>query len=94
MATYTKDPDAKLDYGWDWSDYLADGEVIDTSTWSIAPTGTLAAASSPAPSKTDTTTTVWLEGGTAGAVYEVTNHVTTTGGRTDDRTFVVRVQDR
>jgi len=35
MTRFLKDPDAVLDYGFDWSDWLADGETISTSTWTV-----------------------------------------------------------
>lgn len=41
-----------------------------------------------------TTATVWLSGGTAGQEYAVTNRITTTAGRTDDRTILITVVER
>ena len=47
---------------------------------------------------TDTFTTsrtvVWLGGGDKGITYLVTNRIVTGGGRTDDRTISVKVEDR
>ena len=86
---FTKDPDAILDYGWDWSAWLSGGDTISASSWTV-PTG----LTTPANSRTTTTTTVWLSGGTAGAQYEVINRITTTGGRTDDRTIVIQCEQR
>lgn len=98
-----KDPDAIVDYSFDWNDGYLDTttsppETISTSTWSIDP-----APSSPAlstelsessSSKTTTTATIFLTGGTAGKVYRVTNKVVTSGGRTDERTMTIRVEER
>lgn len=91
MADFTKDPDAKLDYTRDWSAWLAAAgdDTIDTSTW-IVPAGLTAGAES----QTDTSTTIWLSGGTVGERYSVTNRVTTTGGRIDDRTFTIDIRQR
>ena len=86
---FTKDPQAKKDYTNDWSARLATGETITASSWTVE-TG-LTQMASPAPSFTDTTTTIWLEGGTAGVHYVVTNHVTTDQGREDDWSFTVQV---
>jgi hypothetical protein len=36
----------------------------------------------------------WVSGGTDGEDYPVTCHITTTGGRTDDRTMVIKVRRR
>ncbi len=89
MATqFTKDPQATLDYQVDWSDWLG-ADTIATSTWTV-PTGLTKTDES----KTDTSATVWLSGGTAGQIYTVMNHIVTVGGRTDERSFRVFVQDR
>jgi len=47
-----------------------------------------------ADSKTATSATVWLSGGTAGQSYIVTNRITTAAGRTEDRSFTIRVEER
>ncbi len=41
-----------------------------------------------------TKATVWLRGGQKGTTYLVTNRIVTVGGRTDDRTISVKVEDR
>ena len=99
MTAYVKDPDATLDYGFDWnrsatsaaagSGYLAAAETITTSTWVVASGLTQSNASN-----TPTTTTIWLSGGTDGTDYLVTNRIVTSAGRTDDRSFTVRVRQR
>ena len=88
----TKDPQAVLDYSVDWTPWLAEGETIDASTWTV-PAGVTQEAS-PAPSVAGGKTTVWLSGGTAGKAYTVTNHITTSQGRQDDRSFRLEVRDR
>jgi len=92
-ATFTKDPDAVLDYTRDWkatSDpWLADAETISTSTW-VVPSGITEDSST----NDDTTTTIWLSGGTDGTDYEITNRITTSASRTDDRTFRIQVRER
>jgi len=91
MATtsFKKDPGETLDYRIDWSDWLGDGETISTSTWTAE-----AGITKGADSKTDTTTTVWLSGGTAGSTYRIEDTVTTNGSRTGVRSFLIVVQDR
>lgn len=85
-----KDPDAELDWERDWGPWLAPfGDTILSSTW-IVPTGITKTDES----NTSTTATVWLSGGTAGLRYTVTNRITTVGGRTDDRSMTVFVNDR
>lgn len=86
--TFTKDPNAVLDYTIDWTRWLA-GDQIATSEW-LAPSGLTKMADS----KTAASATVWLSGGTAGELYTVTNRITTAGGRTEDRSFTIRAEER
>ncbi len=88
--TFTKDPDAVLDYAVDWTAWLA-GDEIATSEW-LLEDGAL--IEKMADSHTATKATVWLRGGQAGTTYLVTNRIVTSGGRADDRTISVKVEDR
>lgn len=89
---FTKDPDAVLDYTIDWSDWLATGDTISTSSWSVESGSGLTNDSD---EKTTTTTTIWLSGGTvADDYYDVINTIVTDDGRTDERTLKIRVQER
>jgi hypothetical protein len=88
--TFTKDPDAILDYSVDWSSWLA-GDEISSSEWLLEEGTAIEKASD---SKTATKTTVWLRGGNAGTTYLVTNRIVTVAGRTDDRSISVKVEDR
>lgn len=87
---FTADPTAVLDYAITWASWLQTGETITASTWAV-PAGIT--QTTPAPSFTATTTTIWLTGGTIGATYRLTNHVTTSGGRQDERSFDVTIAD-
>lgn len=90
--SFTKDPNAELDYTRDWSDWLAAvDDTIQTSTW-IVPEGIEVGEGGE--TFTDTTTTIWLAGGTVLERYALTNRITTAGGRTDDRTFYVVIKER
>jgi fructosamine-3-kinase len=86
--TFTKDPNAVLDYSIDWTRWLA-GDQIAASEWIVA-----SGLTKMADSKTSTSATVWLSGGTAGQSYIVTNRITTAAGRTEDRSFTIRVEER
>ena len=91
MATnvFTKDPNAVLDYAFDWSDWLATGETISSHVIT-AQTG----ITKDSDSESDGVVTVWLSGGTAGINYKVACLITTTAGRTDERTMWIKVTDR
>ncbi|MFO0271368.1 MAG: hypothetical protein ACK53W_12640 [Gemmatimonadota bacterium] len=84
----TKDPGARVDYDLDWSEYLG-ADTIATSSWTVPAGLTLYAQTA-----TTTVATVWIEGGTAGVDYAITNRVTTAGGRIDERSILIRVRDR
>lgn len=86
--TFKKDPNAVLDYSIDWTRWLA-GDQIATSQWQV-PVGLTMITDT----ATTTKTTVWLSGGVAGQSYTVTNRITTTGGRTEDRSFTLSVEER
>lgn len=89
MTVYSKDSSAVLDYVFDWSPWLDAGEEIDTYVLAVA-TG----LTKDSDSATDTAVTVWLSGGTAGTRYTVACRITTSAGRTDERTFTVSVRER
>lgn len=90
-ALFGHDPDAVLDYAVDWSDWLATGETITTSTWTV-PTGI--EETTPPPSTDGSVATIWMTGGTAGTRYALTNHIVTSAGREDDRTIYLKVLDK
>lgn len=87
-AFIRKDPDAKLDYTLDWREWL-DGDIVKTSTWELDPGLTMESAT-----HDGMKTTIWLSGGDAGEHYKVTNHIITTDGREDERSFTVVVRER
>jgi hypothetical protein len=96
--TFVKDPDAVLDFRWDWraltngtgsSDWLADGETISSYTVTV-PSGITLDSDSEA----DGAVTAWLSGGVAGEDYDVTCSIVTSAGREDDRTITIRVKER
>ena len=92
-----KDPSAVLDYVFDWTGWLATGETIavDSETGEklitiTADTGITVDSST----ELDGKVTVWLSGGTAGINYKVACKITTTAGRTDERTIWIKVTNR
>jgi hypothetical protein len=89
IATFTKDPNAVLDYQIDWTAWLTGAETITTSTWTV-PTG----ITKDSDSHTTALTTIWLSGGTAGTKYLLTNRIVTSAARTDDRTITISVKER
>jgi hypothetical protein len=89
--TVTKDPDAYLDYGLDWSDWLGT-DTISVSTWLVSGgDGSLVVDDE---INSSTGTTAWVEGGTVGSTYLLTNRITTVAGRIDDRSIVFTIRER
>jgi len=88
VKLFKKDPSAILDYSIDWSLWL-DGDTIQTSSWTV-PQGLTKASET----NNSTTATVWLSGGTVDQTYTVTNRITTANGRTDERSILIKVEDR
>lgn len=90
MSVMLKDDNAVIDFSEDWSSWLASGETIATSSWSVSPDSLTIDSNT-----NDTTSaTAWVSGGTVGTVYRLTNRITTSASRTDERTVVVRVEKR
>jgi hypothetical protein len=86
MKKIKRDANAVLDYVWNWSDWLG-ADTISSST--VTGTGCTIDSS------TDTTTTVtaWVSGGTT-VNPSATCHITTAGGRQEDRTIIFEMTDR
>ncbi|GGR51974.1 phage fiber-tail adaptor protein [Streptomyces roseolus] len=90
MRTWEKDPQAVLDWMFDWSNWLAAGESISGTPVVTVDSG----LTKDSQSNTTTKVTCWLSGGTLGATYKVACRITTNQGRTDERTIAIRVTDR
>lgn len=82
-----QDKDAFLDYSLDWSDWLAPGDELAASAWS-ADGLTLNSSTFTSPY-----TSIWVQGGTPGRWYALTNSVVSAQGRRDDRTIRLFITD-
>lgn len=89
LGRFTKQPVDILDYDMDFSDWLPAGDTLDTAT----PTVDVASLTLGATVVTDTSVKQWVSAGTDGLTYKVTITATTTGGRTIQNEFRVRVKD-
>ena len=86
-----KDPNAILDYPISWVAWIGDvGDAIQSHTV-VNLTGGLTLVSSSAASGV---VTVWLSGGVVGETASFTVRIITVGGRTDDRTFYLKIKER
>ena len=100
MSTFPKDPDAVLDFKFDWAtstngrgftDWLDTGETIQSYTITAEAGITL---DSDVAVDSNTSVVAWLSGGTAGTTYDVACKIVTTAGRTDERTMSIVVAER
>lgn len=102
---FVQDPQAQLDYQWNWFDpaegetvgWLAAGETITAFTV-VASSADLVIGNGttggPAVSQAGGKVTAWLSGGIEGTRYEIACHITTNAGRQDDRTIYLRIADQ
>jgi hypothetical protein len=90
-----KDPNARLTYTFDWSEWLPQGATISNVTYTLQ-----VRANDPAPLVRQsqgiqgTKTFVELSGGQVGKVYTVTAQLTTSDGSIDRRNFRVQIENR
>jgi hypothetical protein len=90
MTTFKKDPNAVLDYTFDWAPYLTPiGDTIASVTWVLS-TGLTKVSQS----NTSTSATAFVSGGVAGEKATLTCRIVTTGGRTDDRSVTLKIEER
>jgi hypothetical protein len=90
MQKLAKDPGAVLDYTFDWADYLAEGETIQSvEVVTDIPELEIDQVTSDA-----TTVTAWLSGGANEAAGLVTCAIVTDQARADERSIYVVVLDQ
>lgn len=93
MSMFLKDPDAVLEYAVDWAAALGGGVTLVASDWRVEPveaggvdvvSGQIAGEAAVAR----------LGGGLAGHVYRLENRVTLSDGTMDERSLLLRVEER
>lgn len=88
-AMIVKDPQATLDYSFDWTTYLAlISDTLQSATFSLS-SGTLVTSGF-----SNGVATAWLSGGTIGTTIILICHIVTAGGRTDERSIFIKVKNR
>jgi hypothetical protein len=95
-ATIVKDPNAVLDYTFDWTawiDLVGDVIVADDPavTSGVSPASNIAVDSSSIVGKT---VVVWVSGGAVGETATLRCRITTSGGRIDDRSVFLKIKER
>ena len=96
LKTYTQQPADHLDYDFDYSSWLSQGDEIISAVFAIE---SLGGGTPTTPMVIDseviqpTFTKVWLSGGLAGDVYKVTCTITTSRGRIKQNEIKIRIKD-
>lgn len=90
---FLKDPEAVLEYCVDWTDALSEDVSITSSEWRVRPEepGGISIGNDNIRSGI---TAVMLGSGLPGHVYEIGNLVTLSDGTSDERSIVLRLEDR
>lgn len=88
MKRIEHDPNAKLDYGWDWTSWLQVGETIQTYTV----TSDIAGAVISNVQLTGNVVSAMIASATSSGT--LTNHVVSSLGREDDRSWFLDVKQR
>lgn len=94
-----KDPQAKLVYSMDWSEWLAEGQQITGVDYTLQvrsndPEPLVRESQGITGETISSITYVELSGGAVGKIYTVTAEITTDDGSTDRRSFRIKVENR
>lgn len=91
--TIDKDPNAILDYPFDWTAYLAPiaDSIVSASFVVAGGVGGIVIVSS---SYSSTSATAIVSGGVVGTTERLTCRIVTAGGRTDDRSVYLKIVER
>lgn len=88
MKTFVKDPDAVLDYVWDWTDWLGD-DTIKSFEVTVPEPLTLDEEA-----EASGIVTAWISGGLVNKAYVGKCQIVTVDGRTEDRSAIFIMQER
>lgn len=80
-----KDPDEVISFGVDWSEYLG-AETVTSSNWTV-PSGVTKVGQTLVGRQANVT----ISGGTLGAIYRITNRITTSAGETVDQSIDIEI---
>lgn len=87
LPTIDKAPQSVLDYGFDWTSWLGADTIAAYAV-------TVSGVTKGADSRNGAVVTVWISGGVVGTPARVTCEVTTAAGRTERRSFGLRITER
>jgi hypothetical protein len=85
---FVKDPSSILDYEFDWTAWLTDGETI--TSHDVTVTGVTLDETT----ASNTAVVAWVSGGTVNTTATIACEITTSAARVDERTITLRVLNR
>jgi hypothetical protein len=92
--TIEKDPNAVLDYSWDWNAWLASSTPADViQSFQILLSGS-PTASTGSTAMVSGVVTAMISGGVVGETIAATCRITTVSGKIDDRTVYLKVKEK
>jgi hypothetical protein len=86
---FIKDPQGIIDYTIRWTSWLPSGDTISSSNWTV-PAGIVKVSEA----NTTTDAIIFLASGTVGVIYPVTNRIVTAGGRQNDQTISILIEEK
>ena len=89
LGYFRKQPVEVLDYDIDYSEWLTEGDNVESAIVEVAPNGLVVESVF----INDPRVKVWLSGGTDSVQYKVTVTATTAEGRVKQEEFKIRVKD-
>lgn len=93
IANFDKDPNAVLDYVFDWTEWLGE-DTVASHEFLVSPSNHTDCVEVDSSDEDEGIITVWVSKGRAGSTYKLTCRVVTAGGRTEDRTVNLRMKHR
>lgn len=89
LPIISKDPNAVLDYTFDWTQFLESiSDVIGSVTYVLSP-GLIQSRAL----NTETQAHLYIGGGVVGTTESLTCRMTSVGGRVDDRTIYLKIEN-
>jgi hypothetical protein len=90
-VTFTKDPDATLDYAWDFTDLVDASDVISAVEFTPEEGSGITVGTQ---NLNGAIATAFLSGGVVDNTWGVTCRYTTAGGRVNDRTYYFAIKQQ
>ncbi len=90
LGNFTKQPVDVVDYDIDYSEWLTNGDNLQSATLGVEPATSLVIDSV---FVNDPRIKIWVSGGTNGVTYKLTVTATTTDGRVKQDEFRIKVKD-